>query len=1606
MRLVCHIGDLEGTFDIVQGATFSEDYNETLDSGNIIIVSKNKQLNIKPYDDVVVFDYEANPNGYIGWGSNVAYIGFYRHLLVDNFSEEMIYQGETSDINSVYFKYKISLFSETKKLEKIIVPRISITQPIKNGAKHKIRYYLEKFLELYNPQIKKGTKANWNYSGKYSFAHNFANIGEDNLYIFNNIWCPEFTLGEATFRELLTELFQVADRIPYVKDDVIYALNISEKKGQFQNVGQLNFPVRSMTSADYCTNLRTTYSDALPQEYSAHSVECIGFRNSDEALMTLENMRLELSFPIYKINHVYMHYYKNAVAVLKKIDDSVPGDPSIIYSYYPVLITQDITKLVKMNTEVLSKDWNKFNNNPISSMDDAAKFDFSTVKYSQGSRYITGWGEKYQYPVGEWLTSQTRTHIENILRITDNLNRYGVSNVSKIAKDINDKISNKLNYRLDSVEIPGINLRENVIQSVLKNFFGSAGGYNETETLKDLFFTVDYQPFYNGAVVHSKAFGEVNENLTTIDNPNNSLSLLERDGIAQREKLERFGVSTLQINARYTNINQLQPVGSEYNSIYVNDGLNQEVIMYHREYSIYDNVINCVYYGSQQYVLKNYYTSVFAKYRTYNLMPYSQSVKRSENQKYYIYLSLENKTLEEKLSGLELTNFKPLWLSGIFETIRDNIDSRDNRINNAYYYVPYYKVWHSDTSSFSNETNGYFVGDFMSFSTGDSLVLNSTMIDNIVGGTYWEKADHEITWFDDPTDDVRGTSQNQYYIADYNDGTLYNIKFGFIHKKSLGFDTLYFDSNTTDEDEGLSIDVNKIKKRPLLLGNINSDSCNHISVSKNFYKDNKEVIDFSLQFEYVCDEDIFISQWFIKLNDLITDFYKQKDPQKDEPLSISEINTIYVGVGYEKPAATVFGGPAQWGIDYAGSGGGNFGHGNFDILDGRYYMDEDFYKSIAGVNNMNQGGLNITTFTFANPVLFFAIDKNLYDSASNGYEFNVNYNYGKINLSGISANDTSKAGYGNPYLRGSGASYVTNLSISLKNIHITKGSSKTEFIRETIGEDTTTEYHNKIILRWCTQAQHDLLVSTFNYPNRSLKRFGYEYGNCWLVKNNLDRAYVFQNSTQKKYDLGDLEIPDFDITEYTQNNAVRDEETNEYDEDEYFFRTKLETYYRSLINIIKTSENIPQNETIYLIYKYEFPTLYERDNLMFFGFFSSDIYGFQNNGYPKTIDGLMDIVASEYNNGNSLNNIDLDGNGQNDKAEYIEYFDNKMDWIIYSNSPYQIERVCEDIELKPNTYLVEREITYEYDDSLLTSYANVVVSYDLSNGITHNVPMKLPLTISEHNGAGDNVGGFYMFKSTIRFVGSCSPLQLDLKSNEEPQLINANFTVNSYFDTSNNILKWQSEASNETTDGDTTTKITYNNYPQMMLAAMKAGIADNILTSEINNFKSKLDKVLNTGDFVIGGLDTLLSNSVSTTSQNIKTFGNLYYCLCSDKLDNTSKYKVYDLENLVDVTNPIRTSINESTGVATIDLSDVGNASNYKSLVVLYRTNEELGVWKGANAPIDYTNPTNLQFVFGMNLEGKDLTTPISIKPTLLQSRDRRVYDNSNLLKGNLDKND
>ena len=56
MKLKCKIN--EKIYDIVQGCSFTDNYEETLGSGTIILTQIPKIENLDPYDDVFIWDSE------------------------------------------------------------------------------------------------------------------------------------------------------------------------------------------------------------------------------------------------------------------------------------------------------------------------------------------------------------------------------------------------------------------------------------------------------------------------------------------------------------------------------------------------------------------------------------------------------------------------------------------------------------------------------------------------------------------------------------------------------------------------------------------------------------------------------------------------------------------------------------------------------------------------------------------------------------------------------------------------------------------------------------------------------------------------------------------------------------------------------------------------------------------------------------------------------------------------------------------------------------------------------------------------------------------------------------------------------------------------------------------------------------------------------------------------------------------------------------------------------------------------------------------------------------------------------------------------------------
>lgn len=802
------------TFDIAIGNTFADNLNEKLDSATIIL-NHIEEIDLKPFYDVIITDND-NPS-------------FKKHYLVDNYTKTRL------SLNENCYKYKIALMSETKGLEKIQIPNISITQPLNINNKKTVYQYLIEFVEEYNIKLRIKNADGWVYQNKYTIDSSLSDI-------YSNVYAPDFTLNNPNLKDVLTQLMLTKDRIPKVEDNVIKAFDLTLRNGVFSfNPYNENYIIESQKSDEYSQNLKTNYSDALSQDKTAHIIEKMGFRNSEEGLLTLANMRLETRFPIYKINKIYMCYYKEV--------DLIPssGNGSTITRRF--LCKQDITPLVKLNSErnTLSLDWESFEAGTPGSIDQIGKYKLATLGYNIGDNVITGWGETYSYVrKGTWW-DETKSYIENIFIASEKISPMGIYSYNFLKEGgFDDYI---------------ISWKEASINNILTPMGSKT--LTDASKLKSLIFEVDYNAFYNGTIIHSKDhdFG----NLVDNDNQNQSLSLLEASGLFEKEKINRLGNKEFSINGRYNSLNEVKPLGAVW---------EDDIIVYSREIACYKDYVEVCYHLIKDYVLRNYYTSVWAKHRTYNLMTYNESVRRSENKKVFLYMS-KNYSYDEVASSLNFYNFGSDSVISFYDTMMSafnetskitskNLIDTTKQINNVYFKVG----------------DNYYLSDINSFVSGYSLCFNTTMFDNVSAGVYIDRPNPTFNIDIDPdTDSATGSGQRWWLMVDSQyTGQIANIEVCFSHIEN---DAQYYDGKMYSKDE-LNDDIitDLFNKNIFLLPKTTLDTDNlsyQLRLYEKVNKDNKEVLDYTFQIEPISEnDDILFSQWFMKLNDLLATYQKSK----------------------------------------------------------------------------------------------------------------------------------------------------------------------------------------------------------------------------------------------------------------------------------------------------------------------------------------------------------------------------------------------------------------------------------------------------------------------------------------------------------------------------------------------------------------------------------------------------------------------------------------------------------------------------------------------------------------------------------------------------------
>lgn len=731
-------------YPVAYGANFKDNYSDTLDSGTIIIphVVENDPLeSAKPSDDVIVHSEDwltvIAPKKSFHHIYSPASGEVYRHLLIGTINSTKVFMDDGITLSD--YNYTITLVSETQGLENCLMPNRTITQPQvtndgslgESSSNSKSVYFWAKhYVERYGGYVKKTDDGStWSYVSRYVLADSTTG-GNSVLAKFDSILCPEFSIGMGTLRQALTQLFSVADCIPVVHDGVISYLDLSARVGNGINKNAIpgkSWESFSMNGGEYADRVRKNYSQALSKDATTTYIENLGFRNSTVASMGFSDLKLEFKHPIYSIKKLYMCYYK------KQSNENV------------VLIKQNITPLIILDSKrnLLSIDWPNFNATTKYTVDDFAKYKFCTLGYSIGSKEINGFGSYLEY-TENGLFNTKKTYLENIIEIMDAMYPWGEGfgageylknntiNVENLL--VPDSNLEKLNF--PSIVSPVTDTTGDLIKNILVNNLGIMS--DRAIQQKAVFFKCEYEGFIESSVIYSKDYHD--GWVSKIDSPSGSLQIIETEGSATKEKINKLGNKTLITKARIS-YGQTDTLGrnaetgvaesalvelGEYSKGFDNDDYN-DLIVYIRDISYDISGINIVYYQCKDYVLRNFYTSVFAKIRPFALASYEESVKRLENRTIEILFS-EDKSYYQSSS-------KQFSFNDISKII--SFANQDSVSKYLQYYSPI-ETKYSYTVLLKNdgsESSRYLVEN-QKFVSGDALCFDLEMVDNVSAGTY------------------------------------------------------------------------------------------------------------------------------------------------------------------------------------------------------------------------------------------------------------------------------------------------------------------------------------------------------------------------------------------------------------------------------------------------------------------------------------------------------------------------------------------------------------------------------------------------------------------------------------------------------------------------------------------------------------------------------------------------------------------------------------------------------------------------------------------------------------------------------------------------------
>ena len=772
-------------FDIVEGSVIKKCKNETLDSATIIVSQLYSKLEIEPLDKVLLIDENGIiPNTY---------------FVVDDYVETQI------NFKIPTYQYNITLCSETKRLETIMLPNLKITQVW--GNPRSVGYYLRQYLKEYGRKVRiqiGGVASTNQWTSLWTFDNSV-------LTKYDAIQCPEMQWNQPTLREVLNDLMMVADCIPVVRDNVIYAMDLTEVGNDITNSPTINYVQRSQSSADYISELQIELQNVTnPRKtgivnYVTKS-EYIPF-TANEPLITSDNILLKTTYPIYKIKSLKMCYFPDMK--YETLKDSQGQVDTLEDCFF---VEQDLTNIVvdgisenivlekkEFDTKEIIYRLNLFQSIPLK---DYYKYQNTCLYYVRGSNEIHNWS-----------------------KLTDQVLFEDIYLLEELKKKVADNLKTIVLQNAPRVDI-----------SKLSN-----ASVADAREYYDTFFKIEYETFEGAKALISKGIAPSNERIIQ-DNQTNSYVDSDNMGILEYMKANRLGNQQLMINARCVKNDTLIQLSDIY----------EDSIIYQIEYQVYKNHIEVNALATKDYILRNYFTGVKAKIRSWKIADGSEALQRHDLIKYYFEFSYKIK--DEIDIELDHYNVDITYLLKSFSEVQ----------NKPIVYGAL-KTYSGDTSYPSNtNVSQYYQIECVSRVIGNSITFSFSLSDNYYVDKYINIKKNDLEWYVlggthiniKESALVNGGIPTQYYTyadanGEFDRGELYlldglNFNNGEIIDPALG------DEIPRKGDYGLTFVANQFAK-PLINENAFTTDNLRLKIPFNFHKDNNEIFKLTTQFEFCSD---------------------------------------------------------------------------------------------------------------------------------------------------------------------------------------------------------------------------------------------------------------------------------------------------------------------------------------------------------------------------------------------------------------------------------------------------------------------------------------------------------------------------------------------------------------------------------------------------------------------------------------------------------------------------------------------------------------------------------------------------------------------------------